>query len=74
MSKVKNSLKTALLFAMTGMFGCSEMPVEVSTESNLAQGNSITGVGMANPNPVVTQNWGDLPMGREWGSTAIRRP
>ena len=69
MSKVKNSLKTALLFAMTGMFGCSEMPVEVSTESNLAQGNSITGVGMANPNPVVTQNWGDLPMGREWGST-----
>jgi DNA-binding beta-propeller fold protein YncE len=63
-------LKTALLFAMTGMFGCSEMPVEVSTESNLAQGNSITGVGMANPNPVVTQNWGDLPMGREWGSTA----
>ena len=70
MSKVKNSLKTALLFAMTGMFGCSEMPVEVSTESNLAQGNSITGVGMANPNPVVTQNWGDLPMGREWGSTA----
>jgi DNA-binding beta-propeller fold protein YncE len=70
MSKVKNSLKTALLFAMTGMFGCSEMPVEVSTELNLAQGNSITGVGMANPNPVVTQNWGDLPMGREWGSTA----
>ena len=70
MSKVKNSLKTALLFAMTGMFGCSEMPVEVSTEANLAQGNSITGVGMANPNPVVTQNWGDLPMGREWGSTA----
>ena len=70
MSKVKNSLKTALLFAMTGMFGCSEMPVEVSTESNLAQGNSITGVGMANPNPVVTQNWGDLPMGREWGSNA----
>jgi DNA-binding beta-propeller fold protein YncE len=63
-------LKTALLFAMTGMFGCSEMPVEVSTESNLEQGNSITGVGMANPNPVVTQNWGDLPMGREWGSTA----
>lgn len=70
MSKVKNSLKTALLFAMTGMFGCSEMPVEVSTEANLVQGNSITGVGMANPNPVVTQNWGDLPMGREWGSTA----
>lgn len=33
-------------------------------------GNSITGEGMTNPNPVVTRNWGDLPEGREWGSTA----
>lgn len=34
------------------------------------QGNSITGEGVPNPNPVVTQNWGELPEGREWGSTA----
>lgn len=33
-------------------------------------GNSISGADMPNPNPVVTQNWGDLPAGRNWGSTA----
>ena len=70
MSTKKNSLRTAVLCATAVMFGCGEMPVEVSTESNLTQGNSITGEGMSNPNPLVTQNWGDLPMGREWGSTA----
>lgn len=66
----KNSLKIAVLCAMAVTLGCGEMPVEVSAESTLGQGNSITGEGMSNPNPLVTQNWGDLPMGREWGSTA----
>jgi len=33
-------------------------------------GNHISGEGLANPAPDVTPNWGDLPAGREWGSTA----
>jgi DNA-binding beta-propeller fold protein YncE len=33
-------------------------------------GNPITGEGIPNPAPVVIANWGDLPAGREWGSTA----
>lgn len=33
-------------------------------------GDAISGIGLPNPNPVVTQNWGDLPEGRTWGSTA----
>lgn len=33
-------------------------------------GNAISGDGLPNPAPIVTQNWGDLPAGREWGSTA----
>jgi len=33
-------------------------------------GNFISGEGMPNPNPVVTRNWGELPAGRNWGSTA----
>lgn len=33
-------------------------------------GNTITGEGLPNPAPVVTTNWGELPAGREWGSTA----
>ncbi len=32
--------------------------------------NLITGENLPNPNPVVTRNWGSLPAGREWGSTA----
>lgn len=33
-------------------------------------GNVISGEDMPNPNPVVTRNWGELPAGRTWGSTA----
>lgn len=33
-------------------------------------GNPITGEGLPNPAPTVTTNWGELPAGREWGSTA----
>ncbi|PCJ17124.1 MAG: hypothetical protein COA96_18005 [SAR86 cluster bacterium] len=33
-------------------------------------GNPISGAGLPNPAPIVTQNWGNLPAGREWGSTA----
>jgi len=36
----------------------------------LAEGNPITGDGIPNPAPNVTANWGELPDGREWGSTA----
>lgn len=33
-------------------------------------GNIITGEGIANPNPVVTNQWGELPADRTWGHTA----
>jgi sugar lactone lactonase YvrE len=36
----------------------------------MAMGNPVTGAGMPNPAPTVIANWGDLPAGREWGSTA----
>ncbi|MEX2468935.1 MAG: peptidyl-alpha-hydroxyglycine alpha-amidating lyase family protein [Pseudohongiellaceae bacterium] len=32
--------------------------------------NAISGDGLPNPAPNVTRNWGELPAGREWGSTA----
>jgi sugar lactone lactonase YvrE len=32
--------------------------------------NPITGEGLPNPAPVVTRNWGQLPAGRKWGTTA----
>ena len=33
-------------------------------------GNIITGEGLPNPNPVLTNQWGELPAGRTWGHTA----
>jgi len=36
----------------------------------MAAGDPITGEGLPNPAPAVTANWGELPAGREWGSTA----
>jgi sugar lactone lactonase YvrE len=33
-------------------------------------GNPITGDGLPNPAPNVTRNWGQLPEGRKWGSSA----
>jgi DNA-binding beta-propeller fold protein YncE len=32
--------------------------------------NPITGEGLPNPAPIVTRNWGQLPPGRKWGTTA----
>ena len=42
------------------------------TCSAIAQegGNIVTGEGFPNPTPVVENEWGDLPAGRQWGSTA----
>ncbi len=43
---------------------------EAPSAGAAASGNPITGEGVANPAPHVTTNWGDLPDGREWGSSA----
>jgi DNA-binding beta-propeller fold protein YncE len=44
--------------------------VALASATGIAAGNPITGDGIPNPAPVVTANWGELPAGREWGSTA----
>ena len=38
--------------------------------ANGPAGNLITGEGLTNPAPSVTRNWGQLPAGRQWGTTA----
>ena len=32
--------------------------------------NFITGEGLPNPTPTITKNWGELPAGRKWGTSA----
>ncbi|MGI9625377.1 MAG: hypothetical protein ACR2QM_00960, partial [Longimicrobiales bacterium] len=59
------------LFACALLWGCApESGPPDAAASVQAIGNPITGEGLPNPAPVVTANWGDLPEGREWGSTA----
>ena len=59
-------------FVLAGCAGPSEAPTEMATAPApaMAPGNTITGEGLPNPAPTVMANWGTLPEGREWGSTA----
>lgn len=41
----------------------------VSAQTKTAP-NVVTGEGFPNPAPKVTRNWGELPAGRKWGTTA----
>jgi streptogramin lyase len=50
-----------------------QMIPSAATATNTAadvSGSFITGDGILNPNPVISQNWGQLPEGRVWGSSA----
>lgn len=71
-------------FALSALLlaACSESPSApaasapalVTAAASVVQaapvGNVITGEGLPNPAPVVTRNWGQLPEGRTWGSSA----
>ena len=46
------------------------LPALASGIVSAQSGNAISGTGLPNPNPIVTQNWGELPAGREWGATS----
>ncbi len=61
MSK-QNFLAKCLLFSV---------PVALSgAVLGQSEPNHITGEGLPNPAPNITTNWGELPAGRNWGSTA----
>ena len=49
------------------LMGCSP---DSETGSTTVTGNPITGAGLPNPVPVTTPNWGKLPEGRKWGTSA----
>jgi len=54
-----NRIKLAVLGASVFVAGCGSVG-----------GNIITGEGISNPNPALTNQWGELPAGRVWGHTA----
>jgi sugar lactone lactonase YvrE len=48
----------------------AQRPESASTRKSTTVANPITGDGLPNPAPVVTRNWGTLPAGRKWGTSA----
>ena len=63
---VKFMLFVCAVFLFAGCAAESNAPEAPAMPTD----NQITGEGLPNPAPIVTANWGTLPEGREWGSTA----
>jgi sugar lactone lactonase YvrE len=60
-----------LLLAACGAGGSGEQATAATrSTASAAPGNPMTGEGLPNPAPKVTRNWGQLPAGRTWGTTA----
>lgn len=67
----RRSLPTVLsATALVVMAGCAAEREAPTADDTAFMGNPVSGEGLPNPNPTVVQNWGDLPEGREWGTTA----
>ena len=60
-------ISVLLAYGTAALAGCT---AGSETSAGIAEGNPITGEGIPNPAPTVMANWGQLPEGREWGTTA----
>ena len=54
--------------AVSIVYSSSGTIAPLSAQGKVA--NPITGEGLPNPAPKVTRNWGELPAGRKWGTSA----
>src|SRR5438046_6534354 len=63
-------LGAAVLLATQNIDTRAEAQAAASNARRTTAANPITGEGLPNPAPTVTRNWGQLPAGRKWGTTA----
>jgi len=63
-------LGAAVLLATQNIDTRAQAQIAASNAERTTTGNPITGEGLPNPALVVTRNWGQLPAGRKWGTTA----
>jgi hypothetical protein len=63
-------LGVVVLLATPNINTRAEAQAAVSNARSTTTDNPISGEGLPNPAPVVTRNWGQLPAGRKWGTTA----
>ncbi len=60
----------ALLLSAWSAGTAANTSVAAQAANTTTVSNPITGEGLPNPAPNVTRNWGQLPEGRKWGSSA----
>jgi DNA-binding beta-propeller fold protein YncE len=60
----------AFLLTACGNAGIGARTSSAAPATPASVGNPITGEGLPNPAPNVIRNWGQLPEGRTWGSSA----
>src|SRR5262245_54952198 len=63
-------LGAAVLLASQNIDTRAQAQTAASNAQRTTTGNPIAGEGLPNPAPVVIRNWGQLPAGRKWGTTA----
>src|SRR5262245_13686611 len=63
------SICAAFLLLTYGLAGTAAV-AQSKPASAAKVANPITGEGLPNPAPNVTRNWGQLPAGRKWGTSA----
>ena len=63
-------LGAAVLLATQNIDTRAQAQIAASNARRTTAGDPITGEGLPNPAPNVTRNWGQLPAGRKWGTTA----
>src|SRR5690349_1252996 len=63
-------LAAAVLLTTQTIDTRSQAQTAASNTQHTTTGDPISGKGLPNPTPVVTRNWGELPAGRKWGTTA----
>jgi sugar lactone lactonase YvrE len=71
MSRISwSALAVGVSILSTTHYPNSRALAQSSNVRSTTAGNTITGEGLPNPAPIVTRNWGQLPAGRKWGTTA----
>jgi hypothetical protein len=70
MSKLRILLAALVAVFVSVAYTYSGMITALSAQGAAKVANPITGEGLPNPAPKVTRNWGELPAGRKWGTSA----
>ena len=69
-SRLARYVVSACAMLLLAACGAPREQAPAAAASATPASNPITGQGLPNPAPNVTRNWGQLPAGRSWGTTA----